>query len=398
MDFQAAQDYLAKFGLSVSKETYEKNADKTVFCGMSGGVDSSVAALLLKLQGHKTIGLFMRNWEEFDEDGVCSAEEDYADVVKVCEKIGVPYYSVDFVKEYRENVFERFLEEYREGHTPNPDILCNQEIKFKVFFNKARELGADYLATGHYCQKAEKDGRTMLVKGVDAGKDQTYFLYTMQEEVLEKVLFPVGGLPKKDVRAIARDFDLATSQKKDSTGICFIGERNFKKFLGEYIDSQKGDFVHLETKNVLGPHDGHCFYTIGQRKGLGLGGPGGPWFVADKNQSTNEVFVVEGDDHPALYSQELWCEEESWVGEAPRLPLKCSAKARYRQKDQECVVSRDKDGSLKVAFQGPQRAITLRQSVVFYVEDVCLGGAIINKIGPTLYEQRELRQTSISDR
>lgn len=397
MKLTEAQNYLEQFGLSISPEEFALNGEKTVFCGMSGGVDSSVAALLLKMQGYKTVGLFMRNWEEFDDAGVCSAEEDYADVIKVCEKIDVPYYSVDFVKEYRDNVFKRFLEEYKEGHTPNPDILCNQEIKFKVFYNKARELGADFLATGHYCQKIDRNGVNQLAKGTDRGKDQSYFLYTMQEEVLDRVLFPVGGLPKKSVRKIASDFNLATSQKKDSTGICFIGERNFKKFLGEYIQSQKGNFVHFDTKKVLGPHDGHSFYTIGQRKGLGLGGPGGPWFVVGKNMNSNEVYVVEGDDHPALYAQKLWCDEESWVGETPSFPLKCKAKARYRQKDQDCVVLRDQDGVLRVEFNEPQRALTLRQSVVFYSEEVCLGGAIINKIGPSLYEEQRAKRSSTLD-
>ncbi len=373
MEFAEAQNYLARYGLSVGREEHEANSKKTVFCGMSGGVDSSVAALLLKLQGHNTVGLFMRNWEEFDEQGACSAEEDYADVIKVCEKIGVPYYSVDFVKEYRENVFERFLSEYKQGLTPNPDILCNQEIKFKVFYNKARELGADYLATGHYCQKVLREGRSLLSKGEGLGKDQTYFLYTMQENVLDKVLFPVGGLPKKDVRSIASDFGLATSQKKTALGICFIGERNFKKFLGEYIDSQKGNFVHLESGKVLGPHDGHCFYTIGQRKGLGLGGPGGPWFVSGKNSKTNEVFVVEGDEHPALYASELWCSEESWVTEAPTFPFKCRAKARYRQKDQECLVRKEEDGKIKVEFDVPQRALDLK-AIGGFLSRRCLPG------------------------
>lgn len=385
MNFTEIKEKLAGYGLSISEEQYLENQNKTVFCGMSGGVDSSVSALLLKMYGYNTVGLFMRNWEETDENGVCSAELDYNDVVKVCEKIDVPYYSVDFTKEYWDRVFSSFLEEYKAGHTPNPDILCNREIKFNVFFNKAKELGADYLATGHYCRKSQVGGKSLLQKGVDLGKDQTYFLYTMQESVLDEVLFPVGELPKKVVRQIAADYELATSAKKDSTGICFIGERNFKNFLQEYIKVQKGEFKRLEDGKLMGPHSGYCFYTIGQRKGLGIGGPGGPWFVAGKELSTNTVYVVEGEDHPALYTSELWFEEASWVGEEPRLPLKCKAKARYRQADQGCTLTKEGD-TYRVVFDQPQKAIAVRQSVVFYEDDICLGGGIISKVGESLYE------------
>ncbi len=386
MDFELSRKHLEKYGIELSLEQFELNQEKTVICGMSGGVDSSVSALLLKLQGYNTIGLFMRNWEENDENGVCSAEEDFKDVIKVCEKIDVPYYSVDFTKEYWDKVFSSFLDEYKKGHTPNPDILCNKEIKFNVFFRKAKELGADFLATGHYCRKVVEDGHSQLVKGVDKGKDQTYFLYTMQEKVLDEVLFPVGELPKKVVREIAKDFELATSTKKDSTGICFIGERNFKEFLSNYIKSQVGEFVNLENNQKMGAHSGYCFYTIGQRKGLGIGGPGGPWFVADKDVETNTVYVVEGETHPALFSQTLWFNEPSWVGEAPSFPLKCKAKARYRQPDQSCTVYHE-DGIYRVEFDTPQRAIALRQSIVLYLEEVCLGGGVIHKRGPTLFEQ-----------
>lgn len=391
MNYDQSETFLSRYGLQISLEEFENNSRKTVFCGMSGGVDSSVSGLLLKMMGYNTVGLFMRNWEETDENGACSAEEDYADVIKVCEKIGIPYYAVDFTKEYWDKVFARFLEEYKAGFTPNPDILCNKEIKFNVFYNKARELGADYLATGHYCRRSVVNGKSVLQKGVDKGKDQTYFLYTMQEEILDNVLFPVGDLPKKVVREIATDFGLATSAKKDSTGICFIGERNFKNFLSEYIKEQQGNFARLEDGKIMGPHSGYCFYTIGQRKGLGIGGPGGPWFVAGKDVSTNTVYVVEGEEHPALFTNELWAQEASWVGEQPAFPIKCKVKARYRQPDQVCTVSKDGD-RLRVVFDEPQRAIALRQSVVFYDGETCLGGAVIMESGKTLFEAAKLEQ------
>ncbi|MEX0798372.1 MAG: tRNA 2-thiouridine(34) synthase MnmA [Bacteriovoracaceae bacterium] len=402
MNFKEAKAKLSRYGLELSEEEFAQNQSKTVFCGMSGGVDSSVCALLLTLSGYKTVGLFMRNWEETDDNGVCSAQVDYEDVIKVCEQIDIPYYSVDFTKEYWDKVFSEFLKEYRAGHTPNPDILCNKEIKFNVFYKKAKELGADLLATGHYCQKDGANGGISLKKGVDRGKDQTYFLYTIQEEILKEVLFPVGGLPKKIVREIANDFKLATSSKKDSTGICFIGERNFKKFLAQYIESQAGFFARLEDNKILGPHSGSCFYTVGQRKGLGLGGPGGPWFVAGKDTAANTVYVVEGEKHPALYTDRLWIEQISWVGRSPKLPLKCKAKIRYRQEDQDCAVSHDGQ-LLRVDFEKPQRAVALKQSAVFYMEDICLGGGVIVKVGETLYQQNlsdseALRNSNTLDR
>ncbi len=368
-------------------------SDTTVIVGMSGGVDSSVCAALLKEQGYNVIGLFMKNWEEEDENGVCQASKEFADVVKVCEKLDIPYYSVEFVKEYRDNVFSHFVEEYRLGYTPNPDILCNREIKFKVFFEKAMELGADYLATGHYCQKKTINGRSQLVKGVDANKDQTYFLYTMKEDILDRVMFPIGHLEKSEVRQIAEKYDLATKKKKDSTGICFIGERNFKNFLSNYIHIQPGSFRNLAGQEV-GKHDGMAYYTIGQRKGLGLGGQGEPWFVVDKDVENNVVVVERGEEHPALYARELWANEISTV--APELfksinfPLKCRAKIRYRQKDQPCTLHSFEEGRVHVVFDEPQRAIALRQSIVFYLdiegESVCLGGGMIQKRGESLYE------------
>lgn len=384
MNFEESKNILSRYGIQLSEDQYNENLTKKVILGMSGGVDSSSCAAVLKLQGFSVTGMFMKNWEEKDENGVCNSEKEYADVIKVCDKLDIPYYSVNFVKDYEENVFNHFLKEYELGFTPNPDILCNREIKFKVFYEKAMSLGADFLATGHYCQKSESN---QLLKGHDSNKDQTYFLYTIQEDVLKNVLFPIGNVEKKVVRQIAKDFDLITHDKKDSTGICFIGERNFKNFLSNYLKEQKGSFVNLESQKVLGPHDGACFYTIGQRKGLGLGGPGGPWFVASKDVESNIVYVVEGDSHPALFSSELKAIEESWVNDIPSFPLRCKAKVRYRQADQLCTVTKV-DESLLVKFDEPQRAIAIRQSVVFYSGDVCLGGAIIQSRGKTLYQNK----------
>ncbi len=354
---------------------------------MSGGVDSSVTAALLKEQGYRVIGLFMKNWEEKDETGACTSDRDYADVAKVCERLDIPYYSVNFAKEYWDNVFVHFLKEYKAGYTPNPDVLCNREIKFKVFFDKAMELGADYLATGHYCQNFLIDGEQRLVKGSDPGKDQTYFLYTIGKETLAKVLFPIGGIHKSEVRAIAAKYDLATKAKKDSTGICFIGERDFQKFLSQYIPAKPGDFKTLNGERV-GRHEGAAYYTIGQRKGLALGGQGEPWFVIGKAIEKNIVYVERGVSHPALFADELTATEMSWVsGVMPALPFRCRAKVRYRQKDQDCVITEFKDGILRVVFDEPQRAITPRQSVVFYDGEVCLGGAMIERAGQSYYER-----------
>lgn len=344
----------------------------TVVVGMSGGVDSSVTALLLKQQGFNVIGLFMKNWEEKDAQGVCTSSREYEDVVRVCDQIDIPYYSVNFVKEYWENVFAHFLEELKQGYTPNPDVLCNREIKFKVFLEKAMSMGADYLATGHYCQIREGQ----LIKGLDPNKDQSYFLYTLQSETLKKVLFPVGGMPKSEVRAFASKHGLATSEKKDSTGICFIGERNFTKFLSQYLPFQPGNFETLDGK-IVGEHRGTAYYTIGQRKGLEIGGPGEAWFVVGKEMKRNVILVEQGADHPALYSSSLIATDISWVGTAPSLPFRCHAKIRYRQADQECLIERIENDRLFVSFPTPQRAVTPRQSIVFYDGDVCLGGAMI---------------------
>lgn len=373
-------------------------SETMVIVGMSGGVDSSVCAALLKEEGYNVVGLFMKNWEEFDEHGVCQASKEFADVAAVCEKLDIPYYSVDFIKEYRDQVFSHFVEEYKMGFTPNPDVLCNREIKFKVFYEKARELGADFLATGHYCQNKIVDGKHALIKGADPLKDQSYFLYTIKSEILEHVMFPIGDLPKTEVRKIAAKYDLATKNKKDSTGICFIGERNFKNFLSNYVTFTDGNFETLDGE-VVGRHTGATYYTLGQRKGLGLGGQGEPWFVVGKDIARNVVIVERGEFHPAMYSDSLVATDlEFTTGELIRsLPFKCSAKVRYRQKDQACTISKIEDGKIYVEFDVPQRAITPRQSIVFYDGEICLGGAMIERSGPTYFElKKELKNIETS--
>ncbi|MFA6238587.1 MAG: tRNA 2-thiouridine(34) synthase MnmA [Bacteriovorax sp.] len=382
-----------------SAEVKKSKAETTVIVGMSGGVDSSVCAALLKEEGYNVIGLFMKNWEEFDEHGVCEASKEFADVARVCERLDIPYYSVDFIEEYKAQVFNHFIEEYKQGYTPNPDVLCNREIKFKVFYEKALELGADFLATGHYCQKRkDESGKYQLVKGADPQKDQSYFLYTIKSEILEKVLFPIGHLPKTEVRKIAVKYDLATKFKKDSTGICFIGERNFKKFLSNYITFEDGDFETLDG-SVVGRHTGAAYYTLGQRKGLGLGGAGEAWFVVGKDIGRNVVKVERGESHPAMYADNLTATDLSFTGGdfKRELPFKCTAKIRYRQTDQACTITAINEGIISVEFDVPQRAITPRQSIVFYDGDVCLGGAMIEKSGPTYYEQNKTMGTLSMD-
>lgn len=346
---------------------------KRVVVGMSGGVDSSVVALLLKQQGYDVIGMFMKNWEEKDENGVCQSSKEYEDVVRVCEKIDIPYYSVNFVKEYWDNVFSHCIEEFKKGFTPNPDVLCNREIKFKVLLEKAMELGGDYLATGHYCQV---DGEGNLLKGSDPEKDQSYFLYTVKQAALKKVLFPIGGMLKSQVRKIARENDLPVADKKDSTGICFIGERNFKEFLFQFIEKSPG---HFETRQgeVVGKHDGSAFYTIGQRRGLGIGGAGEAWFVVGKDMERNVVIVEQGPEHPALFTSSLTASELTWVVNPPKTPFSCHSKIRYRQADQKCIIECIEDGVATITFPTPQRAVTPRQSIVFYDDNVCIGGGII---------------------
>lgn len=343
---------------------------KRVIVGMSGGVDSSVTALLLKEQGYEVIGVFMKNWEE---EGPCPAADDYQDVISVCTQLKIPYYSLNFSKEYWERVFSRCLKEFEEGHTPNPDILCNQEIKFKVFFEKAMQLDADFLATGHYA-RTEKG---FLKRGFDGDKDQSYFLYTLKSSVLEKVLFPIGHLKKQEVRKIALENGLVTAQKKDSTGICFIGKRDFKEFLSRYIPKQKGVFKTPQGK-VVGTHEGMAYYTIGQRKGLAIGGKGEAWFVIGKDKETNTVFVEQGKEHQDLFANVLLATEETWVSDPPAFPLRCTAKIRYRAPDVPCLITKE-HSKLHVLFDTPQKAITPRQSIVFYHDEICLGGAMIEQ-------------------
>lgn len=356
-----------------------------IVVGMSGGVDSSVAALLLKEQGHEVIGVFMKNWEETDEDGVCTATEDYEDVARVCEKLEIPYYTVNFTKQYHDKVFTHFLEEYEKGRTPNPDVLCNIEIKFKDFLEFALgSVGADALATGHYAQKDLKDGKYRLLRAEDAGKDQTYFLSGIGQHELENAVFPIGHLNKKEVRRLAEEHGFITAAKKDSTGICFIGERNFPNFLAGYLSGIPGDMVEYGTGIVKGRHNGLVFYTLGQRRGLGIGGQGTgePWFVCGKDMQTNTLYVVQGDKHPALYSKSLEAIDMNWVaGEAPTESVfDCTAKFRYRQGDQRVRVTVKESGELHIDFEKPQRAVTPGQQVVLYDGEACLGGGVIDRI------------------
>nr|WP_152570717.1 tRNA 2-thiouridine(34) synthase MnmA [Paenibacillus tyrfis] len=353
-----------------------------VVLGMSGGVDSSVSALVLKEQGYEVIGVFMKNWDDTDEFGHCTAEEDAEDVRRVCDQIGIPYYTVNFEKPYMDKVFAYFLDEYRKGRTPNPDVMCNREIKFGEFLNKALELGADYIATGHYARVEERDGKYRLLRGVDNNKDQTYFLHALNQYQLSKAMFPIGHLPKSEVRAIAEKAGLATAKKKDSTGVCFIGERNFKEFLSGYLPAKPGEMRTLEGE-VKGRHDGLMYYTLGQRQGLGIGGSGSgePWFVAGKDLEKNILYVVQGEKHPALYSTGLLATDLNWIaGGPPKEPLHCTAKFRYRQPDQGVTVHFGECGRCEIVFDQPQKAITPGQSVVFYDGEVCLGGAVIDKI------------------
>ena len=343
---------------------------------MSGGVDSSVAALLLKRAGYDVVGLFMKNWEDDDDDEYCSTRQDLVDAAAAADVIGIELEAVNFAAEYRERVFASFLAEYAAGRTPNPDVLCNAEIKFKAFLDHAMQLGAKRIATGHYAQLRERDGRVELLRGADAGKDQSYFLHRLNQAQLARVLFPVGHLKKSEVRRIAAEAGLPNHAKKDSTGICFIGERPFREFLNRYLPKTPGAMVTPDGRRV-GEHIGLAFYTIGQRKGIGLGGAGEPWYVADKRMATNELVVVQGHDHPLLLRTSLQGLGASWVLEAPAAGTAHAAKTRYRQADSACTLARVEDGGIAVDFAQPQRAVTPGQSVVLYDGEVCLGGAVI---------------------
>ncbi|MDX5298660.1 MAG: tRNA 2-thiouridine(34) synthase MnmA [Gammaproteobacteria bacterium] len=354
-----------------------------VIVGMSGGVDSSVAALLLQQQGYRVEGLFMKNWDEDDGTEYCTAMQDLADARAVCERLGIPLHTASFAAEYWDRVFEHFLTEYKAGRTPNPDILCNKEIKFRAFLDYALSLGADCIATGHYARRRlTTDGKAQLLRGLDHNKDQSYFLHAVSGERIARTLFPVGELEKPQVRALAEAHGLITHDKKDSTGICFIGERKFSDFLKQYLPARPGN-IETDQGDVIGRHHGLMYHTLGQRQGLGIGGlkdhGDAPWYVADKDLERNVLIVVQGTDHPRLYSQSLHTAQVDWVaGDPPALPARCTAKTRYRQPDQDCRIEADETG-YRVTFDQPQRAVTPGQSVVFYQGDICLGGGVIER-------------------
>ncbi|MFT4719665.1 MAG: tRNA-specific 2-thiouridylase [Candidatus Azotimanducaceae bacterium] len=360
--------------------------DTKVIVGMSGGVDSSVAALLLRDAGYQVQGLFMKNWEEDDGTEYCTAQADLVDARRVCERLGIELFEANFAAEYWDNVFAHFLEEYRLGRTPNPDILCNREIKFKVFLEYAQLLGADLIATGHYARLKHENGQAHLLKAVDHNKDQSYFLQSVAGDQLRHCLFPVGELHKPKVRAIAEAHGLATFDKKDSTGICFIGERRFKDFLEQYLPAQPGQIMTLDDV-TLGEHQGLMFYTLGQRQGLGIGGvqqaSEEPWYVVEKDLVNNILRVAQGNQHHALFCTQLSCQSIAWINGTPDLPVNLAIKVRYRQADQQGQLRQLPDGSFEVIFEQPQRAVTPGQWACFYAGDECLGGGIIDATATT---------------
>jgi tRNA-specific 2-thiouridylase len=365
-------------------------ASQRVIVGMSGGVDSSVSALLLLEQGYQVEGLFMKNWEEDDGSEYCTAMDDLADAQAVCDRLGIALHTANFAAEYWDNVFEHFLAEYKAGRTPNPDILCNREIKFKAFLDYALMLGADLIATGHYVRRRDIDGRTELLKGLDPNKDQSYFLHAVGGEQLAKTLFPVGELEKPAVRAIAERHQLATAKKKDSTGICFIGERRFSDFLKQYLPAQPG-VIETTSGEAIGQHHGLMYHTIGQRQGLGIGGQKDagdePWYVLGKDMARNVLLVGQGNEHPLLFSRALLASEMFWVNPLDlSSPRQLTAKVRYRQSDQACTLEHTSEG-YRVVFAQPQRAVTPGQSVVFYAGEVCLGGGVIESAQPWDFSQ-----------
>jgi tRNA-specific 2-thiouridylase len=360
-----------------------ENKKTRVIAGMSGGVDSAVAALLLQREGYDVTGVFMKNWDEKNEEGDCTAAEDSEDAALVCQQIGIPYYTVNFEKEYYDRVFTYFLEEYARGRTPNPDVLCNSEIKFKAFLDFALRLDADYIATGHYARAEHTANGTVLKKGLDAGKDQTYFLSMLDNDQLSRALFPIGELQKSEVREIAREAGFKVSDKKDSTGICFIGERRFKQFLQSFLPAKPGDIVTVDGETI-GRHDGLMYYTLGQRKGLGIGGcgTGERWFVVEKDMPENRLVVAQGSTHEKLFSRALLTAEFHFIsGQAPADAFACKAKFRYRQGDQEVFVTMCR-GRARMEFAQKQRAVTPGQFAVLYEDDVCLGGGVIDEVYP----------------
>ena len=353
---------------------------KHIIVGMSGGVDSAVSAYLLKKSGHQVEAVFMKNWEGDDTDTYCPATQDMADAQAVCDQLGIELHLVNFADNYWERVFSYFLDEYRAGRTPNPDILCNREIKFKSFLEYAKQRGANLIATGHYARTIQNKSGLQLLKGTDPNKDQSYFLHALSESQLANAVFPVGELPKQSVRAIAAQLGLSNHAKKDSTGICFIGERKFKTFLNDYLPAQPGLIETLDGE-CIGQHDGLMFYTIGQRQGLQIGGKKGkqdaPWYVADKDMQRNVLIVVQGENHPALFHTSLIASPVHWINKTPALPINVHAKTRYRQPDQGCRIDQLDQHKCLVTFDQPQRAVTPGQSVVFYCDEICLGGGII---------------------
>ncbi|XPF95597.1 tRNA 2-thiouridine(34) synthase MnmA [Colwellia sp. RE-S-Sl-9] len=360
-------------------------SETKVIVGMSGGVDSSVSAYLLQQEGYQVEGLFMKNWEEDDTDEYCAAAQDLEDAKAVCDKLGIKLHTINFATEYWDNVFEYFLAEYKAGRTPNPDIMCNKEIKFKAFLEFACEdLNADYIATGHYVQRAYQDGKWAMLRGLDSNKDQSYFLYTLSHEQVGRTLFPVGNIEKPKVREIAEQADLITHNKKDSTGICFIGERKFKDFLAQYLPAQPGNIESAEGE-VIGKHDGLMYHTLGQRKGLRIGGLANsgeePWYVVEKDLIRNVLIVGQGHNHPRLFSKGLIGNQLHLVNRNElNEPIKCTVKTRYRQDDVACNLSPMANGEYLVMFDEQQSSVTPGQSVVFYQNDICLGGGIINTL------------------